>query len=102
MQFLVRRKSGMISSGGFVQQLQVRADQFERRQQVAVDLFVVFAEGVAAGERDAALGFAEEAEEVRRKLFEALQDAVELRGAELLHAADHGDVAAQILERDSC
>ena len=49
-----------------LQQLQVRADQFERRQQVRVDLFVVLAEGVAAGEGDAPVALAEEAEELRR------------------------------------
>ena len=56
----------MISSGGFLQQLQVRADQFERGQQVGIDLLVVLEEGVAARESGAPVALAEEAEEMRR------------------------------------
>ena len=54
--------------GRILQQLQVRADQVERGQQVGIDLFVVLAERVAARERDAPVGLAEQAEELRRRV----------------------------------
>ena len=84
--------------GRVLDELQVRADQVERGEQVGIDLLVVLAEGVAAGEGDAAVGLAEQVEELRRDFFQALQDAVELRRAELLHAAHDRDVAAQVLD----
>ena len=81
-----------------LQQPEVRADQFQRGQQVRVDLLVVLAEGIAAGEGHAPFHLAEETEEVHREFVQPLQDAVQLRRAELLHPADDAQVAPQVLE----
>ena len=76
----------------------MRADQFQGGQQVRVDLLVVLAEGIPAGEGHAPFHLAEETEEVHREFVQALQDAVQLRRAELLHPADDAQVAPQVLE----
>ena len=95
---MARRKSGWISSGGFCSSLRCEPIRSSAASRSRVNLLVVLAKGGAAGESDAPLGLAEQSEELPGELFQTLQDAVELRRAELLHAADHGDVAAQILQ----
>src|ERR1035437_2650128 len=81
-----------------LQQPEVGTDQFERGQQVRVNLLIVLAEGVTAGEGDAPVSLAKEAEKLRGEFVETLQDAVQFRRAELLHPADEAEIAAQVLD----
>ena len=57
----------------------MRADEIQRGQQVRVDLFILFAERVAALEGHAPLGVAEEAEELDGQLIQPLENAVQFR-----------------------
>src|ERR1017187_7796363 len=80
-----------------LQQPEVRPDQFERGDEVRVNLLVVLAEGVTAGECDPPVSLAEQAEELPGKFARPLQDAVQFRRAELLHPADRAQIPAQVL-----
>jgi hypothetical protein len=66
--------------------------------QVAVDLFVALHKLGAPGEGGAALWRGQHGKQIVGQLFEAVQNAIQLGGAELLGAGNGGDVATQLLE----
>ena len=93
----------MISSGAFLIRLQLHANQFDRSAAV-IQYCRRSPPGTPrdAGERSAALAFAEQAEEPRPPCPERLQDPVQLGRAELFWRAIDRDVAPQILELRNC
>jgi len=82
-----------------LQQLEMRPDQIQRGPQVRVDLVILLAEPVASLEGHAPFGVAEKPEELHGHLVQPVENAVQLRGAELLHAAHRRDIAPQLLNR---
>src|SRR5262249_17135193 len=76
----------------------MRADQFEHREHVAIDVLVFFSKGVSPEEWRAPLSFTKKPKEPDGELIQPFQHAIQFRSAELFKAADRSQVAAKLLE----